>query len=117
MIGRAKAAAGLRMISRAVASTKSRKIDTDRHLIQHIQKCSQLALQHITSVNNDYKQEFAREWYNFGQVYCQQGQYSEAEAMWKWALAGMEKRLEPGHPTHTRGRPESWIALSWSRQA
>lgn len=95
MIGRAKATASLQMISCAVATTKSRKIDIDRHLIQHIQICSRLAFQYISSINDDYKKEFAWEWYSFGGVYYQQGWYSEAEVMWKLALAGFEKALGP----------------------
>ncbi|MCJ1342920.1 hypothetical protein MMC31_001109 [Peltigera leucophlebia] len=97
--GREMAAAGLRIVSCAIKTTKSMKIDTRRHFIQHIKICSSLALPYVSSKNDDYKQEFEEEWITFGALYYHQGQYTEAEAMWKLALAGREKTLGPNHET------------------
>lgn len=80
-MGQTMAAASLKMISSAVATRKSRKIDIDRHFIQHLKMCLQLAWPYISLTNDNYKKEFLVVWYNFGLIYYEQGWYSEAEAM------------------------------------
>lgn len=96
-MGRTRAAASLWMISSAIATRNSRKIDIDRHFIQHLKMCLQLAWPYISLTNDDYKKEFSVGWSNFGLIYHEQGRYNEAESMWKWALAGAEEKLGPEH--------------------
>ncbi|MCJ1347009.1 hypothetical protein MMC31_005229 [Peltigera leucophlebia] len=85
----AVAAAGLQIIACVIKTKKVMNVNTDRHFIQHIRICSQLANKSLA--NNEYKYKFADEWHIFGSVLHRQGWYKEAKIMWQWALAGYEK--------------------------
>jgi len=92
------AASALRIIACAINSLQSHNLSTGRQIIQHIRLCDDLCKKKIALGAHYNINEFRDEWFSFGGMYYYHGYSREGEDIWKQALAGYEKALEPDHP-------------------